>query len=222
MPISVAFVDDHPILLDGMVALCSGKSDLDIVARGASAVEALRITEKLRPDVIVLDLCVPGDTMGAVQLITRKYQNTRVIVLATASEMDVATRALGFGVSGFVQKGGTARDLYDAIRAVHAGQTFITPGFAPKIVLSAKVVETRRKAPMGTQLSAREEQIVRHLLKGSTNREIATGLDISEKTVKHYMTVLMQKLEVRNRVEVVLAAQKLKFLAEPLSWGQFN
>lgn len=217
MPISVAFVDDHPILLEGLVSLYSGKDDLFISAQGESAVDAVKIAEEKRPDVLVLDLNMPGDTISAIDLIVRSYHSTKIIVFTAASNIDTAVRVLDLGVYGYVLKGSTAKDLHEAIRIVHGGNTFITPGFATKVILSMKAAEMRRKTRVQKQLSAREEQIVRYLMMGKTNREIARMLDISEKTVKHYMTLLMQKLDARNRLEVVLAAQKLDASAEVAS-----
>ncbi|TCL68204.1 response regulator transcription factor [Rhizobium sp. BK251] len=209
MPISVAFVDDHPILLEGLVSLYSGKDDLFITAQGENAVDALKIAEEKRPDVLVLDLNMPGDTMATIEMIVRNHNATKIIVFTAASNIETAVKVLDLGVNGYVLKGSTARDLHEAIKIVHGGNTFITPGFATKVILSMKAAELRRKTRIQKRLSAREEQIVRYLMMGKTNREIACMLDISEKTVKHYMTLLMQKLDARNRLEVVLAAQKL-------------
>ncbi|MGO4353516.1 response regulator [Rhizobium sp. RAF36] len=214
MSISVAFVDDHPILLDGLVNLYSAKEDLRVTARGQNAIDALKIVEEHRPDVLVTDLSMPGDTLAALELIQKNYEGTKVVVFTATANIDTAIQVLNLGVCGYVLKGSTARDLYEAIKTVHDGSTFITPGFATKVILSMKTAEVRRKAQMQKRLSAREEQIVNYLLQGKTNREIASMLDISEKTVKHYMTILMQKLDARNRVEVVLAAQKLQSPAE--------
>ncbi|MGK6315437.1 LuxR C-terminal-related transcriptional regulator [Neorhizobium sp. DT-125] len=209
MPISVAFVDDHPILLEGLVSLYSGKDDLFVSAQGENAIDALRIAEEKRPDVLVLDLNVPGDILATIEKIVRNCHPTKIIVFTEASNIETAIRILHLGVCGYVLKGSTARDLHEAIRIVHGGNTFITPGFATKIILSMKASELRRRTRVEKRLSVREEQIVSYLMMGKTNREIAQMLDISEKTVKHYMTALMQKLDARNRLEVVLAAQKL-------------
>lgn len=214
MSISVAFVDDHPILLEGLVSLYSGKSDLEIVAKGENAVDALKIVEEFSPEVLVLDLSMPGDSIAAIELVTQKYKDTRIIVFTANSSIETAIQVLNYGVSGYVLKGSSASDLHEAIRTVYDGETFITAGFATKVIMAMKTAEIRRRSQAQRRLSLREEQIVRHLMRGSTNREIAACLDISEKTVKHYMTVLMQKLDVRNRVEVVLAAQRLDVLPD--------
>ncbi|EPE95000.1 response regulator [Rhizobium grahamii] len=214
MAISVAFVDDHPILLEGLVSLYSNKEDLAIVGKGENAVDALKLVEELDPDVIVVDLSMPGDAIAAIEIMLQRYKRTRIIVFTASSSIETAIQVLGLGVSGYVLKGSTATDLHEAIRTVYSGNTFITPGFATKVIMSMKTEALRRKTQVHMRLSAREEQIVGYLMRGNTNREIASGLDISEKTVKHYMTVLMQKLDARNRLEVVLAAQKLSMAHE--------
>lgn len=209
MSVSVAFVDDHPILLDGLVSLYSGRQDLNIVGKGHTAVDAIKITEQVGPDVIVVDLSMPGDSMAAIEVITRTMPKTKVVIFTAASSIETAIKALNCGVSGYVLKGSSASDLYEAIIAANNEETYVTPGFATKVIMSMKAAEMRQKAMQTKRLSVREEQIVYHLMRGLTNREIAQSLDISEKTVKHYMTILMQKLDVRNRVEAVLAAQKI-------------
>lgn len=209
MTICVAFVDDHPILLEGLVSLYSSKKDLSIVAQGHNAVDAIKIAEQHEPDVIVVDLSMPGDSLAAIDIIIKTVTKTKVVIFTATSSIETAVKALNLGVSGYVLKGSTTMELHEAIVAAFNGETYMTPGFATKVIMSMKTAEMRQKALRSNRLNVREEQIVQHLLRGRTNREIAQCLDISEKTVKHYMTVLMQKLDVRNRVEVVLAAQKI-------------
>lgn len=209
VPVSVAFVDDHPILLEGLVSLYSNKKDLKIVGQGQNAVDAIKITEQLSPNVIVVDLSMPGDSMAAIEVIIQTMPDTKVVIFTATASIETAVKALNCGVSGYVLKGSSSTDLHDAIVAAHNGDTYMTPGFATKVIISMKAAQTRQKALQQKRLSVREEQIVSHLMRGQTNREIVRSLDISEKTVKHYMTILMQKLDVRNRVEAVIAAQKI-------------
>ncbi|WP_455273617.1 LuxR C-terminal-related transcriptional regulator [Rhizobium herbae] len=208
MTISVAFIDDHPIVLEGLVSVYSLKKDLSIVALGRNAVDAIKIVELHAPDVVVLDLSIPGDSLAAIDIIIKTMAKTKVVVFTATSNIDTAVKVLNLGISGYVLKGSTTMELHEAIVAAYNGETYMTPGFATKVIMSMKT-ELRQKALRNNSLNAREEQIVQHLLRGQTNREIAQCLDISEKTVKHHMTALMQKLDVRNRVEVVLAAQKI-------------
>lgn len=114
------------------------------------------------------------------------------------------------GALGYVLKGSTFEELTEAIRVVHGGDTCITPSFASKVIAGLRMASLRRQAARAIRLSAREEQVLRLLLRGNTNKEIALALSISDKTVRHYMTVPMQKLNARNRIEVVLAAQELR------------
>jgi DNA-binding NarL/FixJ family response regulator len=135
---------------------------------------------------------------------------TRILTFTAATGIDDAISALEAGAGGYVLKGSTGEELIDAVRTVHAGDTYITASYAAKVVAGLRTASLRKSAIEAMRLSLREEQVLRLLLRGSTNREIATTLEIGEKTVKHYMTILMQKLNVRNRVEVVLAAQQLE------------
>ncbi len=207
MSIRVAFVDDHPILLEGLVSLYSEKTDLDVVAMGHTAVDAIHIAQDKSPDVIVVDLSMPGDPVEAIDTIIKKNARIRVIVFTASSAIQTAVQLLNTGVAGYVLKGSSSSELHHAITAAHNGETYITPGFATKVIMSMKTQEMRRAAQAQQKLHHREEQIVIGLLQGHTNREIGAELNISEKTVKHYMTSLMQKLHVRNRVELVIAVK---------------
>ncbi|VVT08464.1 response regulator transcription factor [Rhizobium sp. EC-SD404] len=213
--ISIAFVDDHPILLEGIVSVFSRSSELNIVAKGYTTEDALKIAETHSPDILVVDLSMPGDIFDAISKISGRQTNTKVIAFTAATGIDQAVRALDSGASGYVLKGSTADDLLNAVHAVRSGETFITQGFAGKVIAALRNASLRKAAVQAIKLSIREEQIVRLLMRGRTNREIAEQLHISEKTVKHYMTVLMQKLNVRNRLEVVIAAQKLGDVVDP-------
>ena len=117
--------------------------------------------------------------------------------------------ALTSSSNGYVLKGSSAQELIQAIEAVRHGETYITQSFASQVIAALRNASLRRVAAEAVRFSIREDQIVRLLLRGKTNKEIAIALKISEKTVKNYMTILMQKLNARNRLEVVIAAQAL-------------
>lgn len=208
--ISVAFFDDHPVLLSGIVALFAESDDFEIVGTGTSARDALEIAAKFRPNVVIADLSMPGKVLDAITEMSRDRQTTKVIAFTAATGIDTAIAALEAGALGYVLKGSTFEELTEAIRVVHGGDTYITPSFASKVIAGLRTASLRRQAARAIRLSAREEQVLRLLLRGNTNKEIAQALSISDKTVKHYMTVLMQKLNARNRIEVVLAAQELR------------
>jgi two-component system, NarL family, nitrate/nitrite response regulator NarL len=193
-PISIAFVDDHPVLLSGLAALFAGNPDFNLLAVGHSAKDAVAIANQLHPEVLVVDLNMPGNVLDAIAEIAVARLGTRVLVYTAATGIDEAIAALEAGAGGYVLKGSTLDDLMAAVRTVHAGDTYITASFAAKVVAGLRTASLRKSSIEAMRLSLREEQVLRLLLRGSTNREIATTLSIGEKTVKHYMTVLMQKL----------------------------
>lgn len=204
----VAFVDDHQVLVEGLVSLYNAKDDLIVVGKGYSSDDALRIVEEVRPDAIVMDLSMPGDTFATIETIISRFPATRVIVFTASTTIQPAVDLLEAGIAGYVLKGSSSSELHEAIRTACRGETYVTPGFATKVIVSMKTAEIRRRnQPAEARLHLREEQIVNCLLKGFTNREIGETLNISEKTVKHYMTSLLQKLNVRNRVQLVIAVK---------------
>lgn len=208
-PISVALVDDHPLMLAGVVNLFETNKDFAVVAKGATAEDALQINRQFRPDVMILDLYMPGNVFEVIAEIGAKPGGTKVVAFTAMTGSDYAVRALHAGAKGYILKGSTADELLQGVRAAHSGETYITPGFAIKVIEALRNASLRKMAAGPIKLSIREEQIVALLLRGRTNREIAVGLGIGEKTVKNYMTILMQKLHARNRLEVLIAAQKL-------------
>jgi DNA-binding NarL/FixJ family response regulator len=208
-PISIALIDDHPLMLSGVVNLFERNDDFVVVAKGTTADEALQINREFVPDVMVLDLFMPGNVFEVISEIVRTSRGSKVVAFTAMTGSDYAVRALNAGASGYILKGSSAEELIQGVRAAHCGETYITPGFACKVIEALRIASLR-KAGAPIKLSLREEQIVRLLLRGYTNRQISIGLGIGEKTVKNYMTILMQKLHARNRLEVLIAAQKLE------------
>jgi DNA-binding NarL/FixJ family response regulator len=207
--VSVALVDDHPLLIEGIIALFSRVQGLDVTSTGSSATDIIDISSRFRPDVIIVDLNMPGDVYGAIATSIIVSPNTKIVAFTAATGVESAIRALDAGANGYVRKGSSAQELIQAVEAVRHGETYITQSFASQVIAALRNASLRRVAAEAVRFSMREDQIVRLLLRGKTNKEIAIALNISEKTVKNYMTVLMQKLNARNRLEVVIAAQSL-------------
>jgi DNA-binding NarL/FixJ family response regulator len=207
---SVALVDDHPIMIEAISSVLSRANNFDIVATGKNARDAIEICVRERPQILILDLNMPGDAFAAISTITSASAAPKVVAFTASTGVESAIRALDSGASGYVLKGSSAQELIEALTVVEAGETFIAQTFATRVIAALRDTSIRRKAAEAVKLSIREEQIVRLLLRGKTNKEIAGVIKISEKTVKHYMTILMQKLQVRNRLEVVIAAQRLE------------
>ncbi len=206
---SVAVVDDHPMTVQGFIHVLTSSGDYNLVATGRSSEDAVSIVASHHPDVIVIDLAIPGNAITTIAQIAIRHPRTKIIAFTAAPGVEYAVNALEAGARGYVSKTCAVEELLEAVRAVTAGETYVSQNFATRVIAALRNASVRKIASQALKLSAREDQIVRLLLHGKTNKEIAAQLAISEKTVKHYMTILMQKLNARNRVEAVIAAQRL-------------
>ncbi|MBB2687801.1 UNVERIFIED_ORG: DNA-binding NarL/FixJ family response regulator [Rhizobium etli] len=211
----MALVDDHPLMLAGLTEILRKQPAFSVTATGSSADDIFDIGVKLSPDVFIVDLMMPGNIFEVMAKLVGKIQ-TKILIFTAMTGSDYAVRALNAGASGYVLKGSSAQELLHAIATVHRGDMFITPSFACKVIEELKIASLKKMTGTEVKLSVREGQIIRMLLRGFTNRQIAADLQIGEKTVKNYMTILMQKLNARNRLEVLLAAQKLEDGTNPL------
>ena len=206
-PIRIGVVDDHPALLMGLSGLLGNDERYLMVGTGGSAEEAVELSRTGNLDVLLLDLSMPGDAFATITDVTRFSPQTRIIVFTAFAEVGLASRAMDAGAHGFVLKGRPLRELHDAISTALSGNHFVSPGFAEK--LYAEWHSRGSRSGSEIRLSPRELQLVECLMDAMSNRQIAEKLELSEKTVKHYMTNLMNKLKVRSRLEVVLEARRL-------------
>jgi DNA-binding NarL/FixJ family response regulator len=129
-PIRVAFVDDHEILVEGMVGIFGAKDDLDVVGAGHSAADAIRIVKQKQPDVVVLDLSMPGDTVAAIGNIVSNFPATKIVVFTASTSRSFAANLLEAGVAAYVQKGGTTSELHEAIRLANGGDRYVAAPFS--------------------------------------------------------------------------------------------
>lgn len=210
--IRLAVIDDHPLMRDGVALTLSREPDFRVVASGGSAAEAIRIAEEHKPHIMILDVNMPGGGLSAARQIGAVNPHIRLLFLTVSERQDDVTAALEVGVRGYILKGISGPDLVKTIRSVAGGETYITPDFAARLLAmpAAKAGQADRLGVARPDLSAREEQILEGVALGLTNKEIARKLDLSEKTVKHYMTGVLQKLSARNRVEALNASRRLK------------
>lgn len=208
-PIRVAVVDDHPIMRDGLVYTFEREEGFEVVAQGASAAEAIQIAETLLPDLIFLDINMPGDGMEAARIISRDWPAVHIVMLTAHDGEQFVIDALRSGASGYVLKGVSSEELISTARAVHRGESYVSPGLAAKLLgtrhQQASPLKPDRKFVTLTQ---REEQILRYVSQGMSNKEVGRHIGLTEKTVKHYMTNILQKLHARNRVEAALFARE--------------
>ena len=208
--VSVALIDGHPVTIEGVAHVLAAPGTFTVAARGGCSQDALAIAEQHRPDLIILDLAIPGNAIAAISEISAKYPGTRIIAFTAVSGVEHAVSALEAGARGYVSKSCTTGELINAARAVIAGAPYVSEIFASGAIAALKNASVRKVAMQALSLTAREDQIIRLLIGGKTNKEIASELGLTERTVKHYMTILMQKLNVRNRVEVAMVAQNLR------------
>lgn len=201
----VAVVDDHPLFREGVAHSLRTQPGIAVVAEGATAADALAIAADL-PDLMLLDVSMPGGGIAALRAISSAYPVVKVVMLTVSEDEEDVTAALRAGARGYVLKGVAARELVGIVRAVAAGEVYVTPSLATSLLVELTSPSNRLPASPLADLTERERQIVELVASGDSNKEIATQLGLSEKTVKHHMTNILQKLQVRNRVEAALIA----------------
>jgi DNA-binding NarL/FixJ family response regulator len=203
--IRVAVVDDHPLFRAGVVYTLRSAPDLQIVAEGESPDDALHIAGELVPDVILLDVNMAGSGIEAARAIAQDHPRVKTMMLTALSDEENVMAALDAGAMGYALKGISGPELVESVRRVHRGEHYVFPTLAAKLLGHAG--PARRLPPDRLAgLSRREEQILGYLVQGLSNKEIGGNLRLSEKTVKHYLTGLLDKLHVRNRVEAAVLA----------------
>jgi two-component system, NarL family, nitrate/nitrite response regulator NarL len=207
--LQIAIIDDHPLFRSGVADALSRHGGFDIVAEGGSADEAIAIAGLKLPDVMLLDVSMPGGGVHAVREISQSYPVVKVVMLTVSEHEDDVTASLRAGARGYILKGVAARELISILRAVAAGDVYVTPSLAATLLFELTGASASRSplSPLD-ELTERERQILEQVAAGDSNKEIAAVLQLSEKTVKHHMTNILQKLQVRNRVEAALMAKQ--------------
>ncbi len=207
--IQVLIVDDHPLFRDGVIQTLKAEPDIEIVGDAGTAKEAVRLAAELLPDVILLDITIPGGGLNAAQTISASSPVSKIVMLTASEAEEDVLSALKTGARGYILKGVSAPELVKIVRDVNAGEAYITPALAASLLFEMRgnAPEHRPAASPLDELTERERQILELVAAGRSNKEIAQQLFLSEKTIKHYMTNILQKLQVRNRVEAALVAQ---------------
>jgi two-component system, NarL family, nitrate/nitrite response regulator NarL len=201
--IRAAVIDSYPIFRDGVTFTLEAQGDITVVAKGETAADAQKIAFETEPHVIVLDIGIKGGSLEAIETITAAHPNTKIIVLTMWDDPDNIRDAFRLGASGYCVKGTSGPEFIQAVRTVLAGETYLSPSLAYK-ALSMPALPKPKVQDRFSGLTDREKQVLDIISEGRSNKEIARTLDLSEKTVKHYVTNLMHKLGVRNRVEAAL------------------
>lgn len=207
--IRVVIADDHPLYREGVARSLSEAEGIEVVAEGQDADTAIELTERLRPDLVLLDLSMPGGGgLAALRRIMAMAAPPAVAMLTVSEEDDDVMQALKAGAKGYILKGVGSRELVAIVRDVAAGQSYVSPALAARILNAMRSGGgSRRSMDPIEDLSHREEEILKLVAAGKSNKEVGLALDLQEKTVKHYMTAILQKLHVRNRVEAAVMAR---------------
>jgi DNA-binding NarL/FixJ family response regulator len=202
-PISVMVVDDHPLFREGLAALLQDEADVALVGEAADGREAVERFRALRPDVTLMDLQMPGlSGIEAMRLIRREFPDARFVVLTTYSRDVQVLSALQAGAAGYLMKSALRKDLLNTIRVVHLGGKN----------LSAEVAAKLAEHVLDAALTERELEILKKVSTGTSNKEIAAALALTEATVKSHMKNVMTKLGANDRTHAVMIALKRGFI----------
>jgi len=204
--IRILIADDHPMFREGVVQSLSDDKDFAVIGQASNGKDAFEMAKELLPDVLLLDITMPDqDGITIAKKLSAAFPVIQIIMLTASENEDDLMKALKAGARGYVLKGISAKELRKVIRSIAAGGTYISPVMANMILF--ELSRPSQPDPF-SELSDREKEILKLVAKGYTNREIGAQIHLSEKTIKHYMTNILQKLHVRSRVEAALLVQK--------------
>ncbi|MBJ3762102.1 response regulator transcription factor [Maribius pontilimi] len=208
MTIRILVADDHPIFRDGLVTSLEETGEFRVVATASSADEAVRLADQKRPDIALLDMSMPGGGLNAVKRVAAAGTAGQVAMLTVSEKDENVATALRNGAIAYILKGVSARELRSVLKGVARGEAHISPELASKVLTFMSSSGPAQIASPLDDLTKREEDILKLVAQGLSNKEAAAALNLQEKTVKHYMTTIMGKLHARNRVEAALIAHK--------------
>ena len=204
--IRVAVVDDHPLFREGVVHMLNAVEGIEVVAEGATAADAVKIAQERAPNVMLLDISMAGGGIEAAHSVVHASPDTQVIMLTASDDEEHVASALRAGVRGYILKGSNGSELVRVVQAIASGNSYVAPHLAARLLIR-KNERTEADEDLD-DLTARETEVVACLRRGMSNKEIARAFNCTERTVKHHMTNIMQKLNVRNRVQVALRFQQ--------------
>lgn len=204
--ISILVVDDHPVVRDGLTAILSTQPDFAIAGEAASGAEALAQFERLRPDVVLLDLEMPQmDGITVIRRLRETHPSVKVVVFTAFDTDERILGALQAGAKGYLLKGAPRTELFNAVRVVHAGGSLLQPVVASRLL--DQLAGPERAGPeRAEELTPRERAVLALLARGRLNKEIAQELAITERTVKFHLSAIYAKLGAGNRTEAVTLA----------------
>jgi two-component system, NarL family, response regulator NreC len=218
MPIKCIIVDDHTLFRDGVRRLLEGEGDIEVVGEAGDAVEGLEKVRALQPDVVLMDIGMPGmSSFEAARLIERNCPQTRTIFLTMYEDEEYLLQCLEVGAAGYVLKDAPAPKLIHAMREVFKGRKYISPRILGKLVedFSARPRGPLSRVSRSSTLTPREREVVKMIAEGNSVKAIASLLGLSVKTVEAHKFNLMRKLDIHNKAQLVTYAIQKKILKMP-------
>ncbi|NND00605.1 MAG: response regulator transcription factor [Gammaproteobacteria bacterium] len=207
--ISIVVVDDHPLFREGVVTTLQESGFFDVVAQAGTQEDAILQVEKHLPDLVLLDVSMPGGGIETADEITKRVPVVKIIMLTVSEQEDDVQAALKAQARGYVLKGVDSGDLIQILRDIYKGDSYISPNLAANLLMRSSDDAKNADTIEDFDLNDRERQILEKLSAGLSNRDIANDIFLSEKTVKHYMTNIMHKLHVSNRVQAAIKAYEM-------------
>ena len=201
--IRVLLADDHEVVRLGLLTLIDDQPQMEVVGEAGTTQEALMAVERLRPDVVLMDVRMPGEGgIEATRQIRLHYPETRVVMLTSFADDDLVVRAIRAGAVGYVLKQVGNQELLRAIGAAARGEALLDPATTVRLLARVRASERQADQDAFRDLSSRELEVLAEVTHGKTNAEIGQALNLSEKTVRNYVSTILEKLQLTNRIEL--------------------
>ena len=205
--IRVLLVDDHAIVRLGLLTLINDQPEMEVVGEAGTAGEAVKAVERLRPNVVLMDIRMPGEGgIEATRQITARFPETKVVMLTSFADDELVVKAIRAGAVGYVLKQVGNEELLRAVQAAARGEALLDPSTTARLLSRVREAERKADEDAFRDLSDRELDVLIEVARGKTNAEIGRALNLSEKTVRNYLSTVLEKLGLSNRVELATFA----------------
>lgn len=215
--IRILIADDHLIIRQGLRLILETQEGFDLIGEAEDGIQALKLAEELKPDVILMDLRMPNmDGITAIERLQHENPAIAVVILTTFNEDELMVRGLRAGAKGFLLKDTDRATLFDTIKAAARGETLLKPEILTRLLTKVEATTTKGKSENGPALSEREEEVLQAIARGDRSKEVALQLGISERTVKAHLANIYSKFGVDSRAAAIAVAAKRGLLNNSL------